>query len=269
MTATVPLPQRPRTTAAPRYSAPAIGALMLREMATTYGRSPGGYLWAILEPVAGIALLSLVFSLGFQAPPLGRDFTMFHATGLLPFLMYTTVSGRVATALMFSRTLLAYPAVTFVDAILGRFMLNMATQLLVAGLVFGGILLLFDTQTVINPGPIAVSLGLLSVLALGVGTLNCWLFGRFPAWQMVWSVITRPLFLISGVFFTLETVPQPYRDGLAWNPLIHVVGLLRRGFYAGYRADYADPLFVLAAGLIPLVTGLALLRRDARDLVND
>ena len=31
-------------------------ALMLREMATTYGRSPGGYLWVMLEPIAGIAL---------------------------------------------------------------------------------------------------------------------------------------------------------------------------------------------------------------------
>ena len=29
----------------------AIGALILREMATSYGRSPGGYIWAILEPV--------------------------------------------------------------------------------------------------------------------------------------------------------------------------------------------------------------------------
>ena len=269
MTATAPPPQPPRATALRRFSGPAIGALMLREMATTYGRSPGGYLWAVLEPVAGIALLSLIFSLGFQAPPLGRDFTMFHATGLLPFLIYTTVSGRIATALMFSRTLLAYPAVTFADAILGRFILNTATQLLVAGLVFGGILMLFDTRTVIDPGPIAISFVLIAVLALGVGTLNCWLFGRFPAWQMVWSVLTRPLFLISGVFFTLETVPQPYRDGLAWNPLIHVVGLLRRGFYPGYRADYADPLFVLGAGLIPLVLGLVLLRRDARDLVND
>ena len=28
-----------------------ISALIMREMQTTYGRSPGGYLWAVLEPV--------------------------------------------------------------------------------------------------------------------------------------------------------------------------------------------------------------------------
>jgi capsular polysaccharide transport system permease protein len=258
-------PRRARRLASLR----AIAALALREMATSYGRSPGGYLWAVVEPVAGIALLSMVFALGFAAPPLGRNFVLFHATGLVPFLVYTTVSGRVALALLFSRSLLAYPAVTFADAILARFAITAATQILVAYLVFGGILLVFETQAVLSPGPIAASFALVALLALGVGTLNCWLFTRFPAWQTIWSILMRPLFLVSGVFFTLDQVPQPFRDWLWWNPLNHVVGLLRAGFYPGYRADYAEPLYVMAVALVPLILGLLMLRRDARDLLHD
>lgn len=246
-----------------------IGALMLREMATTYGRSPGGYLWAVLEPVAGIALLSLIFSLGFQSPELGRNFALFHATGLVPFLIYTTISARVATALLYSRALLAYPAVTYLDAILARFILNTATQALVAYLVLGGILFFFETQSILDPAPIALSFLLVAALGLGVGTLNCYLFTAFPAWQTVWSVLMRPLFLMSGVFYTLESVPRPYRDVLWFNPLNHVVGLMRRGFYPGYRADLAEPLYVLAVALVTLTLGLLLLRKSARDLVHD
>lgn len=264
-----PAPQRPRQTARHGLAPRAIAALVLREMATTYGRSPGGYLWAVVEPVAGIALLSFVFALGFQAPPLGRNFVMFHATGLLPFLIFTTISGRVATAMLFSRSLLAYPAVTFADAILARFLLNTATQALVAYLVFGGILALFETRTVLSPGPIAMSFALVAALALGVGTLNCWLMTRFSVWQTIWSILTRPLFLVSGVFFTLDAVPQPYRDWLWWNPLNHIVGLLRSGVYPGYRADYAEPLYVLGGALVPLILGLLMLRREARDLLHN
>ncbi len=260
-----PVPAHHRRAASLR----AISALVLREMAASYGRSAGGYLWAVVEPVAGIALLSFVFSLGFQAPPLGRNFVLFHATGLMPFLIYTTISGRVATALLFSRSLLAYPAVTVVDAILARVLLNAATQLLVASLVFGGIFLAFETQSVLDPRPIAASFALIVMLALGVGTLNCWAFSRFHAWQTIWSILMRPLFLVSGVFFTLEGLPEPYRDWLWWNPLNHVVGLLRAGIYPGYGADYADPLYVLAVALLPLGLGLLLLRREARDLVHD
>lgn len=247
----------------------AIAALMLREMATTYGRSPGGYLWAVLEPVGGIALLSAIFALGFQAPELGRNFALFHATGLVPFLIYTTISARVATALLYSRALLAYPAVSHLDAILARFFLNAATQLLVAGLVFGGILLIFDTQSVPDSAPIALGLMLTVILGLGIGTLNCFLFTAYPVWQTVWSVLMRPLFLVSGVFYTLEAVPQPYRDILWFNPLNHVVALVRRGFYPGYHADLASPLFVVTVALVAFVVGLLLLRKSARDLVHD
>ena len=63
-------------------------ALMLREMSTTYGRSPGGYLWAILEPAGGIAMMSVAFGLVLRSPSLGTNFPIFYATGYLPFMMY-------------------------------------------------------------------------------------------------------------------------------------------------------------------------------------
>ena len=72
----------------PRAGGRAIGALVLREMATTFGRSPGGWLWAVAEPVAVIALLSFAFSLAFRSPSLGTSFPLFYATGYLPFLLF-------------------------------------------------------------------------------------------------------------------------------------------------------------------------------------
>ena len=56
-------------------------ALILREMSTSYGRTPGGYLWAVAEPVAAVALLTVVFALAFDHPPIGRDFALFYASG--------------------------------------------------------------------------------------------------------------------------------------------------------------------------------------------
>ena len=85
----------------------AIVALMLREMATTYGRSPGGYIWAVLEPAAGIALLTAIFSLGFRSPPIGSNFPIFYATGLVPFLAFIDVTNKTAASVTFSKPLLA------------------------------------------------------------------------------------------------------------------------------------------------------------------
>ena len=77
--------------------------MMLREMVTTYGRSPGGYLWAVLEPVAAIGLLSLVFSLAFRAPSLGGNFPLFYASAYLPYMLFIDINNKLAAAIRFSR----------------------------------------------------------------------------------------------------------------------------------------------------------------------
>lgn len=243
-------------------------ALMLREMATTYGRSPGGYVWAILEPVTGIALLTMVFSLGFRSPPLGSNFPIFYATGMVPFLMYNDIQAKVAQSIQFSKPLLAYPSVTFLDAMLARFALNMLTQLMVAYVVFIGILTVFETRTLPDLPAIGLSLLMALALALGVGTLNCFLLTRFPVWQRIWSIANRPLFIISCIFFLYETIPQPYRDILWFNPLVHVIGQMRDGFYPGYDASYVAPVYVFGLSLGFGAAGLLLLHRYYRSLLN-
>ena len=74
----------------------AIIALILREMSTTYGRSPGGYLWAILQPVAMIVMLTLAFSVLLRSPSLGTSFLLFYASGFLIMRMFQEVSLRLA-----------------------------------------------------------------------------------------------------------------------------------------------------------------------------
>ena len=128
----------------------AVFALMLREMTTTYGRSPGGYFWAIAEPVAAIGLLSLAFSMFMRHPPLGQSFILFYATGFLPLAAYQHMSGNIGMAIRFSRPLLAYPTVTYFDAIVARFLLSIITQAVIFIIVIGGTILIDDLELHIN-----------------------------------------------------------------------------------------------------------------------
>lgn len=256
--------QRPRRFGMTRV----VVALVLREMQTTYGRSPGGYLWAVLEPAAGIALLSFIFSFGFRSPPLGNDFVPFYATGVVPYIFYSDLSGKVAESLTFSRQLLSYPSVTFVDTIVARLIVNVLTQLMVSYVVFSVILLMFDTQSVLRLDRIVVAYVMVISLATGVGIMNCFLRTRFPVWQRIWAVVNRPMFLISGIFFLYQSVPQPYRDYLWYNPLVHVIGMMRSGFYSSYDAPYVSVSYVMGLSLVLTVMGLILLRRYHREILD-
>ncbi|SIO21106.1 ABC transporter permease [Vannielia litorea] len=246
----------------------ALAALFIREMSTTYGRNAMGYAWAVLEPVAGIALLSLVFSLAFRAPSLGTNFPLFYASGLLPFLAYLDISQKVALSLRFSRQLLYYPGVTYTDALGARFLLNAVTQLLVAMILLSGIILAFDLAVILDIPHLALGFALATWLALGVGTLNCYLLSSYPAWERTWAILNRPLFIVSCVFFVFDDVPQPYQGWLWFNPLIHCIGLLRAGIYATYDAGYVSLGYVIACGGVPLALGLLFLRRHHRDIIE-
>lgn len=246
-----------------------IAALVLREIGSAYGRTAAGYLWAIVEPVAGIALLTFIFTLALRSPPLGTSFALFYATGILPFLVYQSTMSKVGAAVQFSKGLLVYPRVTFFDAVVARFLLNTVTQILVAYLLFTILLLTQDTRAVIDIGAIATSFGMTLALGFGIGALNCVLFSVMPSWQRVWSIINRPLFFVSCIFYTYESLPELAQDILWWNPLVHIIGMMRTGFYPTYTGDYISVTYVLLVAVVPGVFGLHFLRRYHKKILNE
>lgn len=243
-------------------------ALMLREMATTYGKSAGGYVWAVLEPVLGVALLSVIFSMALASPGLGTNFPLFYATGFLPFAMFNDITNKVANSIRYSRPFLAYPSVTFIDAMLARVLLNALTHIAVVGIVITGIFIIYQLPVVINLASVFESLLLLTLLAVGVGTMNCYLMTSFPIWERIWQILTRPLFLMSGIFFTFDLMPAKAQAILWYNPLIHCVGLMRQGIYATYQGSYISKTYVIAISVALLLVGLMLLERRHRDLLE-
>lgn len=245
-----------------------ITAMMLRQMSSSYGRSPGGYLWSILEPAGGIILMTAIFSAGFRTPSLGTNFAIFYASGFMPFIMFQKVSSKLGNSVRSSKSLLTFPRVTLIDAIAATALLEIVTQLLVSYLIFSIILGFYDTRTILDL-PILVSTYMMAIaLGIGIGTLNCFLFLRFTLWRTVWGIMTRPLVILSGVIFLHERVPEPYRTWLEWNPLVHVTGQARKAFYISYTAEYVDQVFVYMVAGICAVVGLVFLKRYYRDLLE-
>ena len=246
----------------------AVVELMLREMSTRYGRTPGGYVWAILEPIGALAVMSVVFSILLHAPPLGNSFVLFYASGYLAYTMAANVTAQVQGAIGFSKPLLMYPAVSWIDAIFAKLILNSLTHSVVMIVVFFGVFQFTSATTSLSFGPMVLATALAAGLGFGIGTLNCVLVGLFPVWGQIWGIITRPLFLAAGVLFIYENMPA-YAQNLMWyTPWIHITGLFRTGVYPSYTADYVSIPVILLWSLVPLALGLILMRRYYQDILN-
>ncbi len=234
-----------------------ISALIIREMTTRYGNKFGGYMWAVLDPVLFIAILTAVFSAVAHIPPLGRSFMLFFATGYASFYIYRSTADQVANAVEANRALLNYPVVRPYDAIISRVLLQAATLFVVNLLLFGA-MSFFVAIGPIRMGPILAASAIGLTLGAGVGISNIVWFHLNSTYQHVWGVINRPAFMVSGVFFLPETIPLPFREILMWNPLVHLVGLFRMGFYPTYRASYVNLPYVIGLAVFSVVFGLFL-----------
>jgi capsular polysaccharide transport system permease protein len=239
-------------------------------MQTTYGRNPGGYLWAIARPTLGLALFTLVITLGLRVrtPSIGTNFPLFIATGLLPLGIFTNLTEKIARGLRSSRSLLTYPVVRWSDVLIARFFVNALTEILVFIIILGGILIVYDLGLIINYGAILVGLSLSFLLAFSIGCFNCVFRSVWPVWDAVWGILTRPLFLISPVIFTFHDVPREFEWFFLLNPLTHTIGYVRQGFFATYDGSHLSWIYVAVVSLLILAFSLIMLRRYHIEIIE-
>lgn len=235
-------------------------ALMMREMTTRFGRSWGGYLWALLEPAGTVALLTVVMSQVARHPPLGASFPLYFASGYMAFHIYMDVSRNVSQSIKVNRPLLSFPRVTLLDVLIARFTLQALTAVSVFTVVMALLALSLDQSIRVDLGQVLLSIALALMLGLGVGALNSVLFALSQTWERAFNIINRPLFIISGVFFNFEGLPRAAQDLIWWNPLVHVTAIMRRGFYPQYDPVFVSPMFCVFVAAAMLSLGVVLLK---------
>lgn len=234
-----------------------IGALILRETRTRFGKTQLGYFWALAEPVALVVTFTLMFMALGRPALFGDNLFLFFATGVLPYQIYRRVCTFVMSALEANQALLNYPVVKQIDTMIARALLEIATGLVAIILIFGVLILFFECQPPARFLAVVAAIGLMALLGFGTGVINAVLSVRFDSWKNIEGMLSRPLFFISGIFFLPETLPDKVRDILSWNPILHAVELMRYGFYFNYRAYGLDVTYVLLWALISTLIGLA------------
>jgi capsular polysaccharide transport system permease protein len=230
-------------------------ALLLRQMR---GRSTFGYLWDVLGPVVHIvALTAILIVFDKRSNPLGQSLAQFLATGLIPYKMFTALSGRSHSVIKKNTTLFALPIVKPIDTIFAKLFLEIATSLTVGLIVFTGLVLLDLSPLPIEPLLVAGGFCALALFGMGVGMINAVISWVIPAWEKVYGLMTMPLFFMSGIWYIPDLLPEWLRNIIVWNPVLHGIEWVRSGFYANYGERTLDCGYLLSCGLATLFFGLA------------
>lgn len=226
-------------------------ALVLREARVRHGRARIGYLWAIIEPVMLIVILTILFSQFRDNSTANGGFALFFATGVLAFQSFRNTSQYVSGSFEQNKPLFNYPMVKPMDAAYARLVLDSATHIFIIFLVISFQIIVLDAPAPTNIPRMALAIALMLSMAFGAGVTLAVLRRFSPAMFNVYLVIMGPAFFVSCVFFSLNSVPTFYREILAFNPLVHGVEAFRAGYYPIYPDGDVD-LFYLFSWVIVL-----------------
>lgn len=236
-----------------------INALVLRETKTRYGNYKIGFLWALIEPLVGVSVFVAIFANLRHDNPGGMPLVPFMLVGFVSFGLFRDPWGCMQSAISNSRNLLTFPQVTTFDVILARGLLEVMVSLFVLGfLLYMAWLAGFDVRCDRPLGVLGV-LMLLSIMGLGMGFIFASLEPLLPSVKQFGSaVLGRPLYFSSGLFFTADSVPAQVREYLLYNPILHMIELVRSEFFREFETGYGSWFYASLFSFATLATGLLL-----------
>jgi capsular polysaccharide transport system permease protein len=215
----------------------------------------------LLEPLFWIGTFAGLFAVLGRTPPNAMAVVPFLTTGVIAYQLVIKTAERGSQAINGNKALLFYPQVHTLDLILARGVLELATYGVVFAIIVGGWSFAVDRMRIDDLLMLVGGLGLSGFLGMGLGLVLCGLNVLSPTVERIRGPVFRPLFWLSGLFFTASSLPGRAREILLYNPILHCVELVRSGFFPAYDSRHADASYVMAWIIGLFFVGLTLERK--------
>ena len=241
-----------------------IGALLMREIITRYGRNNIGFLWLFVEPLM-MTLLILMMWKFLRADQLSSlNIVAFTLTGYPMAMMWRNASNRAIGAISANASLLYHRNVRVLDTIFSRVLLEVAGATIAQIAIMG---LLLAVRWIEWPADIFYMLMawiLMALFALGLGLVICSIAFKFEAFGKLWSTLSFIMLPLSGAFFFVASLPHQAQEYLLWIPMVHGTEMFRQGYFGSSVLTLENPWFLLLCDLVLLFVGLALVAKFSK-----
>ncbi len=226
-------------------------SLALREVAVRYRQAWLGAGWALVQPLALMAVATLVFHRFLGVGGRGPSYALFAYTGLFAWTFFhTAVSAAVPTFVQNASLVrkIWFPREALVVGAIAAAALDLA-----AGAVLWVVLVAASGGHVVAAlVSLLPAVGALVVAATGPALLGAAVNVYYRDVKHALPLLLQVVFFATPIVYPLDVVPAPWRDVLAFNPLTGVV--------EGLRAAALDGRGPAAAVWIPgAATSLAFL----------
>lgn len=244
-----------------------VGALLMREILTRYGRNNIGFLWLFVEPMIFTLGITGLWYLVRAHQVSNLPIVAFAVTGYSSVLLWRNMANRAIGSIGPNRALMFHRNVRLIDIFVARDLLELAgatTSFLVLAIVFtatGWMSLPEDLLQVITGFMLLAWFGIaLSIL------LGCWA-EQSEVVDKIWHPMSYLLFPLSGAAFIVDAIPPAAREFIMLFPMVHGVEYLREGYFGSLFTAHYDLAYLISWNLMLTLLAAAKMRAVGRELV--
>ncbi|MCH7379958.1 MULTISPECIES: ABC transporter permease [Acinetobacter] len=246
----------------------AVRALFLRELQTRFGQYRLGYVWILLEPALHIGFLLILFGSFSHVIP-GIEFEVFLVNGIIPFFLFRTTVSQSLGAVQANQGLFSYRPVKPIDTLIARSFLELFLHF-IAYLFFSALLLWLGFHISFQALPALLGCWvLLSLLSCGLALVFMVIGNISQELNKFIPMLFLILYFLSAVVYSIHLIPYEYQQYLLWNPVIHILELMRHAVAPNYPLVQGVSLtYVLEWIIGSIFLGLLLYKRFEQQMVK-
>jgi capsular polysaccharide transport system permease protein len=254
---------RASLTSALRIQYRVLGALLMREVVSRYGRENIGFLWLVIEPMILTAGVMILWSL-FRSEPHGVALVAFVFSGYMPLTLWRHVSSRAVLCLRQNLPLLYHRQVRLLDSVVARSVLEAAGTTLALVVVYTAIRLAGIIEPYADLGRMIAGWLFMAWLAFGAGLVLAAASESFDFIEKLVAPFQYLILPISGTFFMVAWLPARGQEWALQVPLVHCFELFRAGLFGDSTLTFYDTSYLACCCLFITALGLLMIRRASK-----
>ncbi len=237
-----------------------IGAIILRELHTRFGRHHLGYVWIFLEPMilgSCIAFIHALKDVGMQG---GINVIAFYLVGYTPYYLLRAILNRAGGAVISNRPLFYHRQISYLDIMIARNLLDTATVMIAV------VIMVSFAATFTGAWPedwLKIALGIMMIGALCHGfsllLLAATAFGPETVDRVV-HPFTYLMIPFTGAFVMVWWLPYSLQGPYMLIPTVGMFELLREGMFGPMVPHHYDVPYMMTWIVLLNVLGLLALR---------
>lgn len=246
-----------------------VGALLMREVLTRYGRHNIGFLWLFVEPMLFTLGITAFWTFARGSLHSGLPIVAFAVTGYSSVLLWRNMPSRCCNAIEPNLSLMYHRHVKVIDIFFARILL----EILGGTTSFVTLMLIFNIMGWMRPPEdvLQVILGWLmlawfgAALALLIGALST----RSELIDKIWHPMSYLLFPLSGAVFMVDWLPARAQEVVLLLPMVHGVEFVREGYFGSTVHAHYDLAYMTISCLFLTLLGLAMERVSSREVIPE